>query len=271
MSQPIEQLEVYLDHASQPLHNLRTPPFRVQLDTHGLKNGLHELRLVTIFKDGREEQQTISFTVNNPAATAIEGLLEGETVQGILDLNFMPGVHDNSSAGIRTSPWLYAVTPLVLLIAVWALFVLTTPFGNSLPAKPAKSSSAAKQSSVLPAPVDHALWNKGRNIYAKNCAACHKTSGEGEPHVFPPLAGNANLSDAELVIETIYRGKSGTIKVNGETFSATMAAVGAKFSDTELASVASYIRNNWGNTFGGVTEKQVSQILSSGSNQVRGR
>jgi mono/diheme cytochrome c family protein len=271
MRQPIEHLEVYLDQVSQPLHKLSTPPFRVQLDTHSLSNGFHELRLVTIFKDGREEQQTISFMVNNLAATAIEGLQEGETVRGTLDLHFKPGGYDNPSEGIRTSPWLYVVTPLVLLIGVWALFVLTTPFGDSLGAKTAKSSSAAKQSPMLPAPVDHALWNKGRNIYAKSCGACHQASGEGVPHVFPPLAGNASLGDTGFVIETIYRGKSGTAKVNGETFSGTMAAVGAKFSDTELASVASYIRNNWGNTFGGVTEKQVSQILFSGSTQVGGR
>ncbi len=271
MRKVAEHLEIYLDHNSQPLRVLSTPPFEVQIDTRNLSDGLHELGLVTFFKDGSKERRTLSFTVHNFADTVVEGLNEGDTVRGVLDLNFKPGSYDISTAVRRTSLWLYIVSPVVLLFAVWGFFVLTGPLGNFPATGPVKASSAAKRNPILPAPVDPALWKEGQGIYAKSCSACHLETGEGVPHVFPPLAANANLGDTGFVIETVYRGKSGAVEVNGKSYTGTMGAVGAKFSDKELASVASYIRNNWGNTFGGVTENQVGQILAGGPGQVGGR
>jgi cytochrome c oxidase subunit 2 len=202
--------------------------------------------------------------VNNSSTVAVEGLEEGETVQGVLNLQFRTGDF-NDSGSTRGSSWLYIAPPVILLLGVWIAFVLTAPFGAFLAAQPPSRSAVAGQSLMSPAPVNQALWKEGQDVYAKNCAACHQGSGEGIPLSFPPLAGNPNLGDAQLVVDTVYRGRSGAITVNGKSFDGTMPPVGADLSNKDVAAVATYIRNNWGNIFGGVTEKEVSQILSGRS------
>jgi mono/diheme cytochrome c family protein len=124
------------------------------------------------------------------------------------------------------------------------------------------SAKAESTSSALP--VDGALLKKGQTLYELHCMTCHQSTGKGIPGTFPPLVDNATLSDAGFIFGVVHNGHSGSITVNGITFDQTMPAIGTAFSAEELAAVATYIRNSWGNDFGGVTTKEAERFLQSG-------
>lgn len=84
---------------------------------------------------------------------------------------------------------------------------------------------------------------EGQAIFANNCAACHGQDGGGV--VAPALAGNDALSDTEHVVKQILKGGG------------SMPAFGKRFSDEEIANVASFIRGSWGNDFGEVLPNEV--------------
>lgn len=95
------------------------------------------------------------------------------------------------------------------------------------------------------------------------CVNCHQTDGKGVPGVFPPLAGNSRVQegDGSYLAKTIIHGRGGEIRVHNKVFNAVMPPVGTQqgLSDAEIAVVASYVRNAWGNQAAAVTEEIVRQ------------
>jgi cytochrome c oxidase subunit 2 len=81
------------------------------------------------------------------------------------------------------------------------------------------------------------LSDRGAKVYASNCASCHQPTGKGVPGAFPALEGSKLvLGKQEDQIALLLNGKAGT----------AMAAF-KHLSDVELAAVATYTRNAWGN------------------------
>ena len=81
------------------------------------------------------------------------------------------------------------------------------------------------------------LNDRGSKVYASNCVACHQATGKGVPGAFPALEGSKLvLGKQEDQIAILLNGKPGT----------AMAAF-KQLSDVELAAVATYTRNAWGN------------------------
>jgi cytochrome c oxidase subunit 2 len=81
------------------------------------------------------------------------------------------------------------------------------------------------------------LNERGAKVYASNCVACHQATGKGVPGAFPALEGSKLvLGRQEDQIAILLNGKPGT----------AMAAF-KQLSDVELAAVATYTRNAWGN------------------------
>lgn len=80
------------------------------------------------------------------------------------------------------------------------------------------------------------LMTKGKDVYEKNCLACHQANGEGLPPVFPALKGSPIIK-GEIAehIRIVLHGRTGT----------AMAAYAAQLSDSEIASVVTYERNAW--------------------------
>lgn len=99
------------------------------------------------------------------------------------------------------------------------------------------------------APIDGALLEKGKQIYATECAMCHQPFGEGVQPEFPNLARNNRLVDAEMVIGNIR---------NGQRAMPSFANLSAE----QIASVVTYLRNSWGNSFGGVTVAQAEATIA---------
>lgn len=100
----------------------------------------------------------------------------------------------------------------------------------------------------------------GETIYQQSCVACHQATGAGIPNVFPPLAGADYLNeDLQRAIEIVKHGMSGEIIVNGEIYNSVMPP--QNLSDQEIASVLTYIYNNWGNDPQNVTTDMVKTAL----------
>lgn len=96
------------------------------------------------------------------------------------------------------------------------------------------------------------LKARGEKIYVANCVACHQASGQGVKGAFPALDGSQIVNGPKgKPIETVLNGRQGT----------AMAAFGKQLSDTDIAAVITFVRNNWGNRAGDVI--QPSEIRSA--------
>lgn len=107
-------------------------------------------------------------------------------------------------------------------------------------------------------PVPVVTGIDGGAIFNAQCAACHQSSGQGLPGVFPPLAASDWVTgDAETAIAIVNDGLAGAITVNGSEYNGMMPAFGQQLSPEELAAVLTFIRAEWGNTAGAVDAKAV--------------
>lgn len=109
---------------------------------------------------------------------------------------------------------------------------------EAVPAAPARERSA-------PAPATLAL---GRQLYGQQCAVCHGSEGQGVPGAFPRLAGNASVNLAEprnLLLAVLEGGYPAATPQRPRPHG--MPPFGHVLSDAQVAAVASYVRNAWGN------------------------
>jgi cytochrome c oxidase subunit 2 len=88
------------------------------------------------------------------------------------------------------------------------------------------------------------LKARGEKVYAANCAACHQANGKGAGPI-KPLDGSAVVLDAD-------HKKQIMILLNGAAGGAMPSWKG--LSDTDLAAVASYTKNNWSNQTGQIVQ-----------------
>lgn len=106
------------------------------------------------------------------------------------------------------------------------------------------------------------LSEMGEKLYGGKggCVACHQPNGAGVPGAFPPLAGSdyAGFLDPIGHAKIILNGLQGEITVNGTAYNGVMQAYASTLSDTEIAAIATYERNAWGNDHGVVTPEQVA-------------
>jgi cytochrome c oxidase subunit II len=84
------------------------------------------------------------------------------------------------------------------------------------------------------------LVARGEKVYAANCVACHQANGKGLGP-FKPLDGAALVLDAD-------KSKQITVLLNGQNNGAMPAW--KQLSDTEIAAVITYTKNNWSNKTG---------------------
>ncbi len=137
------------------------------------------------------------------------------------------------------APWLLGLIAIVLIIWAVTYFLLDTEF--AIPKDKAPLAASAVAQSATPA-ID------GGQIFAARCVACHQASGSGLPGVFPPLAGSEWVNgDPKTVARIALLGVTGSITVEGKSYSGAMPPFGAMLSDAEIAAVLSHVRSSFGN------------------------
>lgn len=104
------------------------------------------------------------------------------------------------------------------------------------------TASAFVQNDGLPKSIA-----RGKDLYVTNCMNCHMDNGKGMEGVYPPLAKSDFLKrPAKDIIETVLKGQSGEVKVNGVVYNAVMPAQDY-LTDAEIADILNYVNNSWGN------------------------
>lgn len=109
---------------------------------------------------------------------------------------------------------------------------------------------------------DPKVWlAKGRNEYAQACVVCHQPTGEGLAGQFPPLkASEYVIHGEERVISLLLHGIVGQLQVNGKAYNGAMPAQAALKNNKQIAQIASYIRNEWGNAGSMIYDDQVAEL-----------
>jgi cytochrome c oxidase subunit II len=95
------------------------------------------------------------------------------------------------------------------------------------------------------------ITKRGEKVYAANCAACHQANGKGAGPI-KPLDGAAVVLDADKTKEIM-------VLLNGQNNGAMPAW--KQLSDTDLAAVITYTKNNWSNKTGQVV--QPAEVLAA--------
>lgn len=100
---------------------------------------------------------------------------------------------------------------------------------------------------------------QGKAIYAKVCQACHQANGNGIPNTFPPLTKSDYIAkDLKKSIDGVVNGLTGEIEVNGAKYNQTMPK--ADLTDEEIASVFTYVLNEFDNGGGEVNAADVKAL-----------
>lgn len=88
----------------------------------------------------------------------------------------------------------------------------------------------------------------GQKLYEQQCAVCHGSRGQGTAGAFPALAGNATVTMAEprnLLLVLLEGGYPPSTRLQPHPHG--MPPFGHVLSDAQVAAVANYVRNAWGN------------------------
>ncbi|WP_269501282.1 c-type cytochrome [Burkholderia sp. IMCC1007] len=101
----------------------------------------------------------------------------------------------------------------------------------------------------------------GALLYLNNCNACHRSDGSGAMKAFPALAGNEMVTsdDPSSVIHVILTG-SRMPSTRSDPAPLAMPAFGWRLSDLQVAQLATFVRDSWGNRAGPVSASDVAKV-----------
>tara|TARA_R110001592_G_C13193089_1_gene753792 strand:- start:287 stop:2866 length:2580 start_codon:yes stop_codon:yes gene_type:complete len=126
-------------------------------------------------------------------------------------------------------------------------------------------AEAKKLAATQYTPADLVLYNQGKTIFDSYCATCHGVKGLGTPTgaaggqlIAPAFSGSPRVQGhPEYIVKTLLHGLTGAIE--GKEYEGVMIAMNSN-DNQYIASVASYIRNEFGNSGSFVTPEYVAKI-----------
>ena len=136
------------------------------------------------------------------------------------------------------------------------------------------SASAGRGRGGLPlAPEQQQLLERGGEVYNGLCMSCHGLDGTGTPNAdgkttkAPPLAGSPRVNGhRDYITNVVLYGLTGA--VDHKTYNDVMIPMGSN-TDEWIASVASYVRNSFGNLGGFVTPADVARVRATSGTRDR--
>jgi mono/diheme cytochrome c family protein len=129
-------------------------------------------------------------------------------------------------------------------LAAMAAYLRTLP-QDEPPPKPAPAAAATTIAA-------------GRDLYARHCADCHGSQGEGHAGAYPALAGNRAVTQASPanLLKVILQGGFPPATA-GHPRPYGMPPFGWTLADDEIAAVATFVRQAWGTPASEVTRVDV--------------
>ena len=198
-----------------------------------------------------------------PSGAGSEGPSDGRLVE----------VHSQLSRDKDEPAEGFSLTPIFIVFlfcgfGFWAGLYLTQNSGNFAPSA---FDLNAPKASLAGGPVafepDAA---KGETLFLANCAACHQATGLGVPGAFPPLVKSIWVTGSEdRLIKSILAGFAGEIEVNGVKYNGNMPNIGAGLKDSQVAHIATYVRQAWGNVAEPVMDTKVAEVRKAIGNRAQ--
>ncbi len=118
-------------------------------------------------------------------------------------------------------------------------------------------------------PEQQEQMKEGETIYRSLCQTCHGEDARGVAvagasdgsMMGPPLSGSPRVQGhREYVIKTLLNGMTGPLA--GQTYTQVMLPMGAQ-NDQWIANVASYVRNEFGNTAAFISPAEVARVRAA--------
>jgi mono/diheme cytochrome c family protein len=104
----------------------------------------------------------------------------------------------------------------------------------------------------------------GRAQFESYCAACHDVGGQGVAGEAPPLTGSSwVIGPQHRLIRILLHGVRGPIEVAGNTYNREMPGFGQVMTDAEIASLASFVRSQFGGMSGPVEPAAIGRIRAA--------
>lgn len=102
----------------------------------------------------------------------------------------------------------------------------------------------------------------GESLYKRHCISCHQADGSGVPSMYPPLEDNERvLGEPEPLIKVLLMGDKAPFSVDEDEYMGAMASY-KYLSDEKVATLLTYIRQNFNNDAGDITPAQVKEVRS---------
>ena len=99
----------------------------------------------------------------------------------------------------------------------------------------------------------------GSAIYRDECSACHTPDGRGVPGLLPDLRhlGSVESRDPATILRVVLRGVH-SVATPGQPTAPAMPSFDWLLTDAQVADVATYIRNGFGNAAPAVSASDVA-------------
>lgn len=157
-------------------------------------------------------------------------------------------------------------TVVIFLFGLGLIVLLNSCYSSKKENKPGskteiqtvlKSPPKAPEAALPPYMAD------GRKVYRQVCLTCHQANGKGVSGLNPPLTQTDYvLGDKNRLLEIIIKGSEANLKDNTSEYANVMQGYGM-LGDKEIANVASYIRNSFGNKAEPITVEEVTSFRSA--------
>jgi alcohol dehydrogenase (quinone), cytochrome c subunit len=178
----------------------------------------------------------------NLRADKVDGLGQWTQADIVAFLKAGRNAHSAAFGGMRD-----VVTDSTQYLSDVDLTAMAVYLQSLAPAKPQKTALAYSDTTARGLHAGK-VDTPGALLFLNNCAACHRTNGEGYAGVFPRLALSAtvNAHDPTSLVNLVLHGASMPSTASAPS-SFTMPGFADRLSDQQVADVVNFVRTSWGN------------------------
>ncbi len=143
---------------------------------------------------------------------------------------------------------------------------MTPGDSRTIPTSGAANENALVQANLADLP---SLMEKGKQVFTTTCQACHQATGAGIPGAFPPVAESEWVNGPpKRLVAIILHGLQGEITVKGQQFNGSMPPFKDQLKPEDIAAVATYVRNSFGNKSDMVLAETVNLVIEATKSKV---
>ncbi|WPP00815.1 cytochrome c [Pseudomonas sp. HR96] len=127
--------------------------------------------------------------------------------------------------------------------------------------RPVAADLEARRSATIHTLTAATDLDLGQRLYLDNCGACHFVTGQGAPRTFPRLDGASiiNSPNPTGLIHVILAGAQTPSTAQAPSI-LPMPGFAGRMDDSEVAALATFLRQGWGNDAPAVSAGQVEDV-----------